>query len=69
MRVFLSSGERLALVCYRTSYSGLLLSASTSVQDGSVAVFAAHTAFEDPSSPVGVPHRESIEARTLVFYD
>ncbi|TFK96335.1 hypothetical protein BDV98DRAFT_597711 [Pterulicium gracile] len=39
------------------------------VQDGSVAVFAAHTAFEDPSSPVGVPHRESIEARTLVFYD
>ncbi|MBD1865107.1 MULTISPECIES: CmcJ/NvfI family oxidoreductase [Trichocoleus] len=30
--------------------------------------FAAHTSFEDPTSPVNAPPRESIELRTLVFY-
>ncbi|KAF6758854.1 hypothetical protein DFP72DRAFT_886775 [Ephemerocybe angulata] len=40
-----------------------------SVQDGSVAVFAAHTAFEDPSTPADAPVRQSIELRALVFYD
>ncbi|MEH2423717.1 MAG: CmcJ/NvfI family oxidoreductase [Nostoc sp.] len=30
--------------------------------------FAAHTAFEDPTSPANAPPRESIELRTLVFY-
>ncbi|MCC5624005.1 CmcJ/NvfI family oxidoreductase, partial [Nostoc sp. CHAB 5715] len=30
--------------------------------------FAAHTAFEDPTSPADAPPRESIELRTLVFY-
>lgn len=29
----------------------------------------AHTAFEDPSSPLGAPHRRSIELRTLVFWE
>jgi hypothetical protein len=40
-----------------------------SVQDGSVAVFTPHTAFEDPTTPKDAPLRESIELRALVFYD
>ena len=40
-----------------------------SVQDGSVAVFTPHAAFEDPTTPEGAPLRESIELRALVFYD
>ncbi|MEE3719932.1 CmcJ/NvfI family oxidoreductase [Tumidithrix elongata RA019] len=35
--------------------------------DGS-ARFAAHTGFDDPTSPPDASHRESIELRTLVFY-
>ena len=30
--------------------------------------FAAHTAFEDPTTPANAPPRQSIELRTLVFY-
>ncbi|EJT99212.1 hypothetical protein DACRYDRAFT_23821 [Dacryopinax primogenitus] len=30
--------------------------------------FTPHTAFEDPSTPVGAPKRQSIELRVLVFY-
>ncbi|MEH2401807.1 CmcJ/NvfI family oxidoreductase [Nostoc sp.] len=30
--------------------------------------FAAHTGFDDPTSPPNAPARESIELRTLVFY-
>lgn len=33
-----------------------------------IARFAAHTAFEDPTSPADAPPRESIELRTFVFY-
>ncbi|KAJ7802234.1 hypothetical protein B0H14DRAFT_2385704 [Mycena olivaceomarginata] len=33
-----------------------------------VTTFNAHTGFVGPSTPVGVPHRESIEMRALVFY-
>ncbi|PPQ70940.1 hypothetical protein CVT25_013289 [Psilocybe cyanescens] len=40
-----------------------------SIQDGSVAIFTPHTGFEDPSTPEGTPFRESIELRSLVFYD
>lgn len=40
-----------------------------SLQDGSVALFTPHTGFEDPTTPEGTPHRESIELRALVFYD
>lgn len=40
-----------------------------SVQDGSVAVFTPHTAFQDPTTPEDAPPRESIELRALVFYD
>ncbi|KAF5340243.1 hypothetical protein D9611_007797 [Ephemerocybe angulata] len=47
----------------------VLIKCFDSVQDGSVAVFTPHTAFEDPTSPADAPLRESIELRALVFYD
>jgi hypothetical protein len=34
-----------------------------------VARFAPHTAFENPLTPVGAPPRESIEFRTIAFFD
>ncbi len=34
-----------------------------------VARFAPHTAFEDPGTPAGTPPRESIEFRTIAFFD
>lgn len=34
-----------------------------------VARFAPHTAFEDPTTPPGTPPRESIEFRTIAFFD
>jgi len=37
--------------------------------DASVARFTPHTAFEDPTTPVGTPPRESIEFRTIAFFD
>lgn len=37
--------------------------------DPAVARFAPHTAFEDPTTPPGTPPRESIEFRTLAFFD
>jgi hypothetical protein len=37
--------------------------------DTSVARFAPHTAFEDPTTPPGTPPRESIEFRTIAFFD
>jgi hypothetical protein len=40
-----------------------------SVQDGSVALFAPHSAFADPATPPDAPLRESIELRALIFYD
>jgi hypothetical protein len=45
----------------------LLLKCYDSAADGR-ARFTAHSAFEDPSSPPDAPARESIEARTLVFW-
>jgi hypothetical protein len=45
----------------------LLLKCYDSAADGR-ARFTAHTAFEDPTSPPQAPARESIEARTLVFW-
>ncbi|KAF9550059.1 hypothetical protein CPC08DRAFT_715340 [Agrocybe pediades] len=47
----------------------VLIKCFDSVQDGSVAVFTPHTAFDDPATPKGSPHRQSIELRALVFYD
>ena len=37
--------------------------------DPLVAQFAPHTAFEDPTTPAGAPPRESIEFRTIAFFD
>jgi hypothetical protein len=39
-----------------------------SARDGR-ARFTAHTSFEDPRSPADAPARQSIEARTLAFFD
>jgi len=46
----------------------LLIKCYDSVNDGR-ARFAPHSAFVDPTTPVGAPPRESIELRTLVFFD
>ena len=45
------------------------LRSADSLQDGSVAVFTPHCAFQDPTAPEGTPTRQSIELRALVFYD
>ncbi|MEH2409327.1 CmcJ/NvfI family oxidoreductase [Nostoc sp.] len=45
----------------------LFIKCFDSAEDGR-ARFAAHTAFEDPTSPADAPPRESIELRTFVFY-
>lgn len=37
--------------------------------DAEVARFTPHTAFESPLTPVGAPPRESIEFRTIAFFD
>ena len=37
--------------------------------DPSVARFAPHTGFDDPTTPPGTPPRESIEFRTMAFFD
>jgi hypothetical protein len=37
--------------------------------DTSVAQFTPHTAFADPTTPEGTPPRESIEFRTIAFFD
>jgi hypothetical protein len=37
--------------------------------DPAVARFTPHTAFEDPTTPAGTPPRESIEFRTIAFFD
>lgn len=37
--------------------------------DASVARFAPHTGFEDPTTPADAPPRESIEFRTIAFFD
>ena len=37
--------------------------------DASVAQFTPHTAFDDPTTPEGTPPRESIEFRTIAFFD
>ena len=46
----------------------LVFTVYDSARDGR-ARFTAHTAFNDPTTPSGAPPRESIEIRTLVFFD
>jgi hypothetical protein len=45
----------------------LLLKCYDSADDGR-ARFTAHTGIDDPTSPPDAAHRESIEARMLVFF-
>ncbi|KAF9552784.1 hypothetical protein CPC08DRAFT_822682 [Agrocybe pediades] len=52
-----------------TPEEGVLIKCFDSVQDGSVAIFTPHTAFEDPATPRDAPYRQSIELRALVFYN
>lgn len=47
----------------------ILIKCAESITDGSVAICTPHTSFEDPTTPKGAKFRESIEVRTLVFYD
>jgi len=37
--------------------------------DPAVARFAPHTGFEDPTTPQGTPPRQSIEFRSIAFFD
>ena len=46
----------------------ILIKCYDSAEDGR-ARFAAHSAFDDPTSPPNARPRESIEARTLAFFD
>lgn len=46
----------------------MLIKCYDSIDDGR-ARFVPHSAFMDPTAPAGAPPRESIELRTLVFYD
>jgi hypothetical protein len=46
----------------------MLLKCFDSARDGR-ARFAAHSAFEDPNTPAGAAARESIEVRTLAFFE
>ncbi|KAG7088134.1 hypothetical protein E1B28_012157 [Marasmius oreades] len=46
----------------------VLIKCYDSIEDGSVAQFTPHTAFQDPTTPEGAPLRQSIELRALVFY-
>ena len=51
----MSAGETLLLKCFDS--------------DPSRACFSAHTAFDDPNCPDDAPPRESIEVRTLAFFE
>ena len=46
----------------------LLIKGYDSATDGR-ARFTLHTAFDDPTTPAGAPPRQSIEVRTLAFFD
>jgi hypothetical protein len=50
------------------THEALLIKCYDSARDGR-ARFAAHTAFDDPTSPPDAAPRESIEARTVAFFD
>ncbi|KAF8707039.1 hypothetical protein AX14_013727 [Amanita brunnescens Koide BX004] len=47
----------------------VLIKCFDSTQEGSVAKFTPHTAFQDPTTPEDAPYRQSIEVRALVFYE
>jgi hypothetical protein len=49
------------------SNEAILIKCFDSAEDGR-ARFTAHTAFDDPTTPLNAPPRESIELRSFVFY-
>jgi len=49
-------------------HEAVLIKCYDSLKDGR-ARFSLHTAFEDPATPENAPPRESIEIRTLAFFD
>ena len=51
-----------------TRDEALVFKVYESAKDGR-ARFTAHTSFNDPNTPVDAPPRESIEIRTLAFFD
>lgn len=66
--VAFSEAHRWYYVSEMRSDEALLLKCYDSVENG-CARFTAHTAFKHPSSPPDAPTRESIEVRTLAFFD
>ncbi|MDX1423486.1 MAG: CmcJ/NvfI family oxidoreductase [Kiloniellales bacterium] len=51
-----------------TRDEAVLIKGYDSLEDGR-ARFAPHTAFDDPTTPIGAAPRHSIEVRTLAFFD
>jgi len=66
--VVYSDAHRWFYFPHMQTHEALLIKCYDSSRDGR-ARFAAHTAFDDPSSPPDAPPRESIEARTVAFFD
>jgi hypothetical protein len=62
-----SAGHRWHYYPRMTTKEAVLIKVFDSATDGA-ARFSLHSAFDDPTSPPAAPPRESIEARTLVFY-
>jgi len=69
MAVQYGEGQKWKYLHGMTPEEFVLFKCAESIQDGSVAVFVPHTGFSDPTTPEGTPYRQSIELRTLVFYD
>src|SRR5260221_661248 len=66
-----TSGASRVVVFDHTLRSGdeaLVFKVFDSAKDGR-ARFTAHSSFVDPTTPSGAPPRQSIEARTLAFFD
>ncbi len=63
-----SPGHRWFYVPEMRADEAMLLKCYDSMQDGRTR-FTAHSAFDDPTSPDDAPPRESIEARSLAFFD
>ena len=66
--VAFNSNHRWFYVPAMRNDESLLLKTYDSAEDGR-ARFTAHTAFEDPTTPVNATPRESIETRMLIFFE
>ena len=63
-----SEGQRWFYAPDMAPGEAMLIKCFDSATDGR-ARFTAHTAFDDPLTPAGAPPRQSIEIRTLAFFD